>query len=85
MNLLVKLLALVDLGTVNQEIANIAGPHSTSDVQADSMATHMCAFMLRGIFMNLLFPMAHYPTQSVTVTCYTPLYGNWLELWKSLE
>ena len=75
------MIGFVDLGTVNQEIATVAraAKDPTSDLHSDS---HMCAFMLRGIFTNLLFPLAHYPTQSLAAD---QLYAIVWELVGALE
>ena len=73
-----EMVGFVDLGNVNNELMQLTEQCTTRP----NLATHVCAFMIRGIFTNLLFPLAHYPSNGVTAE---QLYSIVWELIAALE
>ena len=61
------MIGFVDLGDINNDLMQLSNNFKESNVPASNqLATHICAFMLRGVFTNLVFPLAHFPTNSLT-------------------
>ena len=56
-----EFIGFTNLGDVNQEIAAIATSNKDLPV-----ATHVLTFMIRGIFNNKEFTVAHYPTSGLS-------------------
>ena len=66
-----SLLGFTDLGDVSNTLDNFERQcKGESNDTTDKVATHMLAFMVRGIFSGLEFPYAHFPTKEPQVKNY---------------
>lgn len=62
-----SLLGFTNLGDVSNTLDNFERQcKGEVDDMADKVATHMLAFMVRGIFSGLKFPYAHFPSKGAT-------------------
>ena len=62
-----SLLGFTDLGDVSNTLDNFERQcKGESNDTTDKVATHMLAFMVRGIFSGFEFPYAHFPTKGAT-------------------
>ena len=67
-----KIVGFVDLGPVNNTLLNFES--SLSDPEPITpVAKQMLTFMVRGLFIKLHFPYAHYPTSGITADLLFPL------------
>ena len=57
----------VNLGDVNDQLQLLEKKTNGIGTPCDDIATHMLTLMVRGIFMNLEFPYASFPTQGMCV------------------
>lgn len=57
-----QVIGFVDLGTLNEDLARFERDSST---QLPPVANHILAIMIRGIFIHLRFPYAHFPTRGI--------------------
>ena len=57
-----EMVGFTDLGNVNEEMAKLQQDDSPLK---DTVATHVVAFMVRGIFQKVNFPLAHFPTTGI--------------------
>jgi hypothetical protein len=60
-----QVIGFVDLGGFNEQLADLEGRSST-DFEHAPVATHVLALMVRGLFLTLNFPYAHFPTKKLT-------------------
>lgn len=60
----VNVIGFVDLGAVNNQLDQFEG-ESSDIVKPIAVANHILAIMVRGIFIRLRFPYAHFPTRGV--------------------
>ena len=73
-----QVVGYVDLGNVNDQLDKFE--RETGDaVEPPPVANHILAIMVRGIFIHLRFPYAHFPTRSV--------HGDYLFsiVWEAIE
>lgn len=56
-----RVIGFVDLGEVNDQLDKLENGNSTPDI-----ATYVLTIMVRGIFINLRFPYANFPSKSIT-------------------
>lgn len=56
-----RVIGFVDLGEVNDQLDKLEHGNNTPDI-----ATYVLTIMVRGIFINLRFPYANFPTTSIT-------------------
>ena len=62
-----SLIRFIDLGDVSNTLDNFERQcNGEVNDTADKIATHMLAFMVRGIFTKLEFPCAYFPTKGAT-------------------
>ena len=61
-----ELIGFLDLGDPNVNYANFA--------KADKLATHVLAFLVRGVAVKLEFPFAHFATDGITAAQIMPLF-----------
>lgn len=55
----------MNLGALNEELAQFERESSTQPHQLPPIANHILAVMIRGIFIHLRFPYAHFPTRGI--------------------
>lgn len=60
----VKIIGFVDLGTLTNQLLEFEQSYSQST--HIPVATHMLVLMVRGIFMHLEYPYAHFPTDKLS-------------------
>ena len=70
-----KLIGFVDLDSVTNEIEKLERLCS-KDVPDKEIATHVMAVMVRGIYTNLLFTIAYFPTKAITSDIIFPIAWN---------
>lgn len=70
-----KLIGFVELDKVSNEIEKLEGV-CAEEAKEKEVATHILAFMVRGIYSDLLFTFAHFPTKSLTCDVIFPLAWN---------
>ena len=58
-----QVIGFVDLGSFNEQLADLEGREGDSGHAP--VATHMLALMIRGMFLTLNFPYAHFPTEKL--------------------
>ena len=58
-----QVIGFVDLGSFNEQLADLEGREGDSGHAP--VATHMLALMIRGMFLTLNFPYAHFPTEKM--------------------
>lgn len=56
-----RVIGFVDLGEVNDQLDKLESGNSKPEI-----ATYVLTLMVRGIFINLRFPYANFPSKSVT-------------------
>ena len=61
-----SLLGFVNLGDVTNALDNFERQCQSENESNNKVATHMLTFMVRGIFLNLNFPYAHFPSEGAT-------------------
>ena len=62
-----NVIGFVDIADVNNEIAELENECSSSNFgPLKAVATHMLVLMVRGIFIKLEFPYAHFPSKDLT-------------------
>ena len=66
-----SLLGFVNLGEVTNALVNFE--RQCKNESNNEVATHMLTFMIRGIFSNLNFPYAHFPSEGATADQIFPL------------
>lgn len=60
----VKIIGFVDLGTLTNQLLEFEQSYNQST--HIPVATHMLVLMVRGIFMHLEYPYAHFPTDKLS-------------------
>ena len=60
-----EVIGFVDLGSFNEQLADLENKGGNDSGHAP-VATHVLALMVRGLFLPLSFPMAHFPTNKLT-------------------
>ena len=70
-----KIVGFVDLGPVNNTLLNFESSLSDPEPTTPSwpVAKQMLIVMVRGVFIKLHFPYAHYPTSGITADLLFPL------------
>lgn len=68
-----QLVGFIDLGDVNNVLTELERQCTNPDSLEDVVATHMLTFMVRGIFSNLEFPYAQFPTNGATADVLFPI------------
>ena len=64
-----KIIGFADLGDVNNQLIELEESYRNDSPQTSlpgPVATHMLVMMVRGIFMHLSYPYAHFPTSDLT-------------------
>lgn len=61
-----EVIGFVDLGNFNEELAELEQLCSSDLELHRPVATHILALMVRGLFMDINFPYAHFPTKNLT-------------------
>ena len=75
-----QVIGFVDLGDVNNQLAEFETKFHQNDSGINRpIATHILALMVRGIFMKLEFPYAHFPTTNLTGPCLFSI------VWEAIE
>ena len=69
-----KVVGFVDVGSVNNKLHLFEQSLADDGEEAtNSIAKHMLVFMVRGVFINLQFPYAQYPTTDLSADILFPL------------
>lgn len=64
---LMEVIGFVELGEVNDALRSMEERiNDGSEVANQEVATHVLGVMVRGLFSNLKFPYAHFPTTTTT-------------------
>lgn len=58
-----RLHGFVNLGDVNSDLVALESELCSDKNPSDNIASHVLTLMIRGIFFNLEFPYANFPTQ----------------------
>lgn len=63
-----KVIGFIDIGNVNNQLNDLEQScrNEASDDCPHPVATHMLVLMIRGIFVHLAYPYAHFPTSKLT-------------------
>lgn len=73
-----EITGFVQLGEVNDAIQELE-QNMSNDIHIPKVATHVLGVMVRGLFTNLKFPYAHFPTADLTGECLFTV------LWEAIE
>lgn len=68
-----ELVGFIDLGGINNVLTELERQCTNPDSLEDVVATHMLTFMVRGIFSDLEFPYAQFPTNGATADVLFPI------------
>lgn len=68
-----SLLSFVNLGDVTNALDEFEGRCKGENESNNKVATHMLTFMVRGIFSDLNFPYAHFPSEGASADQIFPL------------
>ena len=74
-----EVIGFVDLGNFNEELAELEQLCSSDLELHRPVATHILALMVRGLFMDINFPYAHFPTKNLTADDLSSL------VWEDIE
>ena len=77
-----EIVGFVNLGSINNQLIELElQQHQVSDSTSEHppIATHMLVVMVRGIFVRLNFPYAHFPTDKLTADQLFPI------MWEAVQ
>ena len=80
-----KLIGFVELGSINDEIHNLEKSCSDEENKENDIATHILAFMVRGIFTNLQFAFAFFPCTGFTCAQLFPCVWEAVSVLEALD
>ena len=77
-----NIIGFVELGGINDILSKLEEVDESGSTQHPAIAKHILCIMVRGIFIDLRFPFAHFPTKELTGEC---LYNIMYEAIERLE
>lgn len=75
-----KIVGFTDLGNVTNELVEAELKKKCDDSMHPPIANHILALMVRGIFIHLRFPFAHFPTRNLNASQLFPIVWEGIEL-----
>ena len=77
-----RLVGFTDLGDVPKQLRDFeARINKTADPES-ILASHMFVTMVRGLFWNFMYPLAHFPTSKTTSEEIFALVWRYVECWR---
>lgn len=75
-----NIVGFVDIGDVGNELSNLESLYMNKSVASHpTVATHMLVVMVRGVFLHLEYPYAHFPMHHLTAS------SLFLIMWEGIE